>query len=376
MSKKITTEDFIENARKVHGDKYDYSLTNYISAKTKVKIICPVHGVFEQTPCGHLSGRGCKKCSGKNKLTTEEFIDQARKVHGDKYDYSVTNYVNAKKEVKIICPIHGIFEQLPYNHLRGHGCSECATNLKSNTERFIDQARKVHGDKYDYSVTKYINSDKNVKIICPIHGVFHQKAKSHLAGHGCKKCQTEKIKKLLGRNKEEFINQARKVHGDKYDYSLVNYVNCRTKVKIICPIHGVFEQTPQSHLKGNGCKYCKNYSAEKDIYTLLDKLNIKYKREKMFRWLIYDRMMRLDIYIPKYKVTIECQGKQHFYPVEYFGGKEAYIETVNRDKKKRELCEQHGIKIFYYANYKYKFPYKVYTDPEELINDIMKIDPV
>ena len=155
MSKKITTEDFIENARKVHSDKYDYSLTNYISAKTKVKIICPVHGVFEQTPCGHLSGRGCKKCSGKNKLTTEEFIDQARKVHGD-----------------------------------------------------------------------------------------------------------------------------------KYDYSLVNYVNCRTKVKIICPIHGVFEQTPQSHLKGNGCKYCKNYSAEKDIYTLLDKLNIKYKREKMFRWLI------------------------------------------------------------------------------------------
>ena len=87
-------------------------------------------------------------------------------------------------------------------------------------------------------------------------------------------------------------------------------------------------------------------------------------------------MMRLDIYIPKYKVNIECQVKQHFYAIEYFGGKEAYIETVNRDKKKRELCEQHGIKIFYYANYKYKFPYKVYTNPEELINDIMKIDPV
>lgn len=376
MSRKITTEEFIERAKKVHGDRYDYSLVEYKGRDEYVKIICPIHGVFEQTPHNHLSGYKCNKCFGTLNRTTDDFIRQAKKVHGDKYDYSLVEYKGCDKEIEIICPIHGIFKQTPTQHLRTKGCQKCSGSYIPSTEEFIENANKIHNYKYDYSLTEYKGSHEYIKIICPIHGVFEQYATDHIKGCGCKKCKFERLSKIFTKSKEQFISDSKKIHGEKYNYSIVDYINAKTEVDIICPIHGVFKQTPNKHLIGHGCPRCNDYSTEKDIEHILQKERIIGIREKTFDWLIYKDKMKLDFYIPKYNIAIECQGIQHFEPKEVFGGIEEYNKTIDRDKKKRELCEQHGIKVFYYANYQYDFPYKVYTDPEELIAEIKKIDPV
>ena len=253
---KLTTKNFIEKARKVHGDKYDYSKVNYVNNRTKVIIICPEHGEFEQTPASHLTGSGCPMCVGGIKFSKEQFIEKAREVHGDKYNYSKVNYINANTKVIIICPEHGEFEQTPGSHLYGQGCPKCANNIKLTTEQFIEKAKEVHGDKYDYSKVNYLNSYTKVTIICPEHGEFEQTPANHLVGKGCPKCKIEKLKNNHKYNLIDFIEKARKVHGDKYDYSKVNYVNNQTKVTIICPIHGEFEQTPINHLLGCNCPMC------------------------------------------------------------------------------------------------------------------------
>ncbi|HDV2027851.1 TPA: GIY-YIG nuclease family protein [Escherichia coli] len=186
MTKKKTTEQFIAEAKAVHGDKYDYSKVEYKGYKTKVKIICPIHGEFEQTPSDHINhGNRCPKCAGNAPLDTETFIARAKEVHGDKYDYSKTVYKGARDKVVIICPIHGEFKQKPSNHLSGYGCKGCKTKT---AEEFITDARKIHGNKYDYSKVEYVNSHTNVIIVCPEHGEFKQKPSNHLAGKGCTEC--------------------------------------------------------------------------------------------------------------------------------------------------------------------------------------------
>ena len=194
---KMSTAEFIAKAQEIHGNKYDYSKTEYSNSRTKVCIICPDHGEFWQTPTLHLQGNGCPKCSGKNKLTTEEFIEKARKVHGDKYDYSKVDYKNNHTKVCIICPDHGEFWQTPSNHLKKQGCPKCGFTIRNEkntmtTEEFIAKAREVHGSKYDYSKSEYQNCNVKVCIICPEHGEFWQLPSSHLSGRGCPKCINRK----------------------------------------------------------------------------------------------------------------------------------------------------------------------------------------
>ena len=189
-----TTEDFIIDAKKIHGDKYDYSLVDYKNCKERIKIICSIHGDFEQTPDGHLTGRGCFKCSGTIKRTKNEFIEKDRMIYGDKYDYSLVEYINNFKKVKIICKKHGVFEQQPNKHLLNQNCILCSGLKRKTTEEFILQTINIHGDKYDYSLVEYKNTDTKIKIICPIHGLFYQKPSSHLNGHNCSFCKKRYFK--------------------------------------------------------------------------------------------------------------------------------------------------------------------------------------
>jgi len=167
-----TTEDFIIDAKKIHGDKYDYSLVDYKNCKERIKIICSIHGDFEQTPDGHLTGRGCFKCSGTIKRTKNEFIEKDRMIYGDKYDYSLVEYKNNTTKVKIICSKHNIFEQIPKNHLNGHECPYCYGNNKKTTEEFINESKKINNDKYNYSLTEYNGSNKKIKLICNEHKII------------------------------------------------------------------------------------------------------------------------------------------------------------------------------------------------------------
>jgi hypothetical protein len=193
----------------------------------------------------------------KSKLTTEKFIKISKKVHKNKYDYSRVAYKNEISKVIIICPIHGEFLQAPYNHKKGHGCQECVNRKKLTTEEFIKRARIIHGDKYDYSESLYESAHKKIKIICPIHGQFSQTASSHINTKcGCPKCANKKRSTSHLLNTEEFIKMAKGVHKNKYDYSKVIYKTAHKKIKILCPIHGAFFQSPNSHLSGTNCPKC------------------------------------------------------------------------------------------------------------------------
>ena len=286
------SDNFIKRAKEVHGDKYDYSKVQYVNNHTKICIICPEHGEFWQSPKNHLKGCGCQKCSGVYRLTTEEFIEKARKIHNNKYDYSMVEYKDSNTKICIICPEHGEFWQLPNNHLRGEGCILCrnekmSIDRKMDVTSFIEKARKIHNNKYDYSKVQYTNNHTKVCIICPEHGEFWQTPLNHSHKQGCPKCYKEKkvkIKKVkIEKQKntlttEEFIEKARKIHNNKYDYSMVEYKDNNTKVCIICPEHGEFWQLPEKHLYGQGCKIC-GYEKSKLKNTLTTEEFIKRAKE-------------------------------------------------------------------------------------------------
>ena len=201
---KYDTKKFIELAKKVHGDKFDYSKVNYVDINTPVVIICDKKHKFLQNPASHLAGRGCSICTHHFPLTTEEFIERAKEVHGDRYDYSQVNYVNSSTMVTIICREHGPFNVLPFNHLRNVNCPKCAGGVVLTTEEFIERAKKIHGNKYDYSKVNYVNTNTPVTVTCLIHGDYIIKPNTHL--HSCGGCPACSQSMLENQIKNELEN--------------------------------------------------------------------------------------------------------------------------------------------------------------------------
>lgn len=366
MSKKLTTEEFIERAQNIHKDengnpKYDYSLVKYVSSNSKVEIICKKneHGIFAQSPSNHLSDKGCPKCIGRNK-TTEEFIEEAKKViqHKDKnYNYSKTVYTNAKTKVIIIClkEGHGEFLQTPNNHLRGVGCGMCGKSIKLTTKEFTKRAKNVekHKDKnYDYSLVEYINCDTKIIIICQKegHGEFLQTPDNHMHGQGCPICGG--TKQLT---QEEFIERSQKIHKNKegaplYDYSKSIYVKHYVKLIIICKKHGEFTQTPNAHYCGCGCPKCNSSKGEIKIINFLEKNNFKYNHQYKFNGCKNKQKLPFDFYLLNYNICIEYDGKQHFEPVQFKGSslEDALIRfeiTKINDQIKTDYCLNNNIKL-------------------------------
>ena len=319
-------------------------------------------------------------------MKKEDFIKKARKIHGGKYDYSRVKYINNKTKVEIICPIHGSFWQTPLSHLLGHGCRKCGELSRSESRRltkeeFIEKAKKIHKNKYNYSRVEYVDRKTEVEIICPIHGSFKQTPHNHLMGHGCGECRKLSISKLNSLTKEDFIEKAKKIHGDKYDYSRVNYVHSTIKVEIICPIHGSFWQKPSAHLFGEGCPGCKMSKLEREIELYLKQEKISYVRIKTWDWLVYKGNQSVDFYLPDYNAVIEAQGRQHFEEIKFYSKNGYDLEKrMDMDKNKRKLCEEHGLKVYYYSdlskkNDPYPYPYKVYENITELFKIIQDDNP-
>jgi hypothetical protein len=181
---------FLEKSEIKHNHKYDYSLVEYYNNRIKVKIICPIHGEFEQRPDSHLMGKGCPNCSKSKKSDIFEFIEKSKIKHNDKYDYSLVEYKGSKNKVKIICPIHGEFEQQPVEHISGRGCRGCSNDrFKQSLDEFKYKSNLVHNDRYDYSLSEYINSTTLINIVCPEHGIFKQSPNNHISKkYNCPKC--------------------------------------------------------------------------------------------------------------------------------------------------------------------------------------------
>ena len=350
----IKNKMFIEKVNIEQYNKYDYSLVVYKGSLIKVKIICPIHGEFEQTPKNHLKGSGCPKCArerqnNKTKSNTNSFINKSKLKHGDKYNYSLVDYVNAQTKINIICTEHGEFEQKPSRHLQGDGCPKCAGRNK-NINDFVTQANLRHNSKYIYPLINLddIKENKKIEIICPEHGIFKQKLSAHLHGNGCQNCGGSKKSTT-----NEFINNAKIKHGNKYDYSLVEYKNNKVKVKIICPKHGEFEQTPNNHLSSQGCQICKESKGEKKIRTYLLKIGVNFNQQHKFDDCRNIKPLPFDFYLPDYNVCIEFDGRQHYEPINVFGGIKGFNETQINDKIKTEYCILNKIdliRIPYYEN--------------------------
>jgi len=197
----------------------------------------------------------------QKRLTTEEYIQKAKMIHGDRFNYSLVDYKHSLTKIKIICPIHGEFEQIPSSHLRNKGCPSCSLNSRAKqltltTEEYIQRAKKIHGDKYDYSLTDYKTSLSKIKVICKIHSEFEILANLHISGSGCQKCSYEQQGKNQTITPQEFVRRANEIHNNKYDYSLLEYKTTKDKINIICPIHGIFNQCANSHMNGRGCRKC------------------------------------------------------------------------------------------------------------------------
>ena len=270
--------------------------------------------------------------------TKTAFLIKAEKIHGNRYDYSMVEYLSNKHKVKVICKIHGIFEQTPNSHLTGSGCPTCM-NKKLTQEVFLFKAKKIHGDKDDYSMVKYINNKKKVKIICPVHGVFEQRPISHLEGSCCGKC-SGKYKTTV-----DYLKECKKIHGDKYDYSMVKYDGVFKKISIICPIHGIFEQMSDKHLRGNGCPVCKESKGERQIRQHLLEHGVKFIPQYKFKECKNKKELSFDFFLPDHNMCIEFDGRQHFMAIDRWGGDKGFKDQLINDKLKNDFCKDNDVNL-------------------------------
>lgn len=332
--------------------------------------------------------------------TTEQFIEEAKKVHDIKYDYTKVDYKNQLTKVCIICPEHGEFWQRPKQHLKGEGCPLCgkkkggekisksSKHIKQRgkaytQEEFITILKNIYGDKYDYSKVKYTNTKSKITLICPKHGEFVKLVSDLISKKtGCQYCNQEKKQKFFALSKDEFIKRANEIHHNKYTYDNVKYINNATKVLITCPKHGDFLCTPANHLKGRGCPICKSegFVYEERLYnflrTFIDEKDIL--RQCKFDWLSNNKSV--DFYIPKYKIAIEHQGSQHFYKMRYYTkeiNEKELQHRIQNDKDKLKECNENGINILYFSYEIKRTPrkwfYRLIVNENELKNKILEI---
>ena len=336
---------FIDKANALHNSKFNYDKVVYIKAISKIIIVCPIHGDFQQSPNSHLSGCGCPRCVGRG-LTTESFIKAAADLHQNRYSYSRTLFQKVTQRVIIICAEHGEFHQTPSKHLIGRGCPQCGGSQRLSLTEFIDKANIVHENKYNYEQVNYHNWKTPICISCPTHGEFSQKPNKHLTGDGCPQCGGSQSMTLT-----EFIDKASRVHKNKYEYSEVIYTNNCTKVKINCPKHGIFNQRPNKHLTGDGCPVCNESHGERKIRSFLSMNNIVFSSQYKIAACKNIRMLPFDfaIFDKSHKLVglIEYQGEQH-YGMTTFGSQRAgdkYESIIFRDNIKLNYCNYHNIPL-------------------------------
>lgn len=465
---KFTTKDWINKAIKVHGNEFDYSKSEYKGSREKIKIICKTHGPFMQRASHHLEGHKCKKCSKESeRKTTDEFIKDSKKFHGDYYDYSKVVFNNIHENVEIICPIHGSFFQKPAKHQKGQGCKKCTRGEVWDTESFKIKAKKVHKNKYDYSRSLYTSTNNKLKIICnTCNHLFSQIPNSHLRGTGCPNCAnkvpitedmfkeilkdihsekitlissfTNKTNKVTVRCEEghqwsttpnhlikrkqgcrKCYNQSRRMSDNQFKkvlkenhngtiVSLEKYIQSKTKIKVQCKkCEKIYPTEPRNVLRNGchncanrrtpeefeiklkeihsneiialekykthrdyikvkhkcgfiwnvqsgelirknpvGCPLCASSKGNKKIQNILIKNNITFEREKRFSTCKYKNPMPFDFFIPQNKILIEFDGEQHFIAIDFWGGQKGLDERMVKDRIKDEWAKKNNYKLF------------------------------
>lgn len=344
--KKRTTENIIEILHDIYGDLYDYSKIVFVDNFTEIELSCSKehHGTFFATPRNLIERKnGCPFCSGYT-MNKELFIQKAQDIHGELYDYSIVNYINGKTKIDIICKIHGIFSIQPTNHTSTgkQGCKKCAhdrfkIDYRNDLDTFLEKSIAMHGYRYDYSKVNYVNNKTDVEIVCPEHGIFMQIPTNHYSLiHGCPECGRIKLSIAKSDTKDSFVEKSKKIHGNKYNYNKVIYKNCATPVEIICAIHGPFMQNPMHHTRGCGCQSCAKTESKWELEMKDYIRSLGFNADKN-RQLI--NPFELDILIEEKKLAFEANG--------LWWHSEANQSNKQYHLNKTELCEKKGIQLMH-----------------------------
>lgn len=272
----------------------------------------------------------------------ENIINKFKKIHNNKYDYSLMNYINNKTKVEIICPVHGSFMQEPRKHLY-NGCPECWKKERSRTqENFILRSKLIHNNKYDYSLVNYTRGNIKVKIKCNVcNTIFEQTPDAHLRGQGCNNCNKISMTKEWSYVEMDFI----KKHGNKYIYDNTTYKNCRSIINIYCKRCNKYFKQPISRHYSCGCPHCRRSRGEENVQKYLKSNNIRFENQKRFEDCRNKYALPFDFYLTDLDTCIEFDGVQHYIPNEYFGGREGLEQRQNNDKIKTDYCKNNGIKL-------------------------------
>lgn len=299
--KKLTTKEFIDRARAVHGDTYSYDSSDYIHSHKPISIHCKDHGLFEQRPCDHWVGYGCPKCGvyKRNGITkksnTKEFIEKSTSIHGNKFGYAFVVYRGNNVKVSIHCREHGMFEQMPYSHLKGKGCPTCGGTGKSTTKKFIKQASVVHNNKYNYSNVVYLNNFTKVKIECCEHGSFEQPPNTHLSGVGCPGC----AKSGFDRTKDGYIYLMRSDCGRYAKIGITHKPKQRyLRLKNVTP----FKFNIVECIRSSGFLVAE---VERKILDSTDKIDFSETFEGHSEWRLWSDELRIKL------LTLMNQGFSH-----------------------------------------------------------------
>lgn len=282
------------------------------------------------------------------KLTTEEFVNRAKLIFPE-YNFDKVNYINISTKVLVECPKHGIFEAIPYNMINSNhsGCPKCALEnaskrLSRGTDKFKKSAIKIFLN-YNYDEVEYVNQYKKIRLTCEHGHKFETRPKDLLSGHGCPICSRNKIK---NQNLQRFIELSKEIHGDKFDYTTLKFNGYQQPMTIICPIHGMVSISPQNHLLGPGCPKCGQSIGELKVEEYLKKLGINYKKEYPIEYAgNKSGKAYIDFYLPDLNTFIEFNGKQHYIPIEHFGGQLIFDKQVERDNYIDEYCKKNNINL-------------------------------
>lgn len=278
---------------------------------------------------------------GRRPWTLDQFINKSREVHGDKYDYSLSVYNNKHSVVKIICPNHGVFEQMAGEHVKGCGCKECTyeryrKDYLLTTEDFKIKASVKHNNFYDYSKSVYTGWENKIIVTCPEHGDFKPKAGHHLSGMLCKKCGIKQASEKKTKKEEDIIKELGKIHNYKYTYPNLNYTSSKGFINVQCEEHGEFSPRYTNHYQGGGCLKCflskASSEAEKEVLEFVYNLNNKAEANNYTLL----NFKELDIYIHDIKLGIEYNGL-YWHSDEY--------KKNEGHKLKTDLCNDKGIEL-------------------------------
>ena len=396
----ISKDTAITRAIEVHGSKYDYSMIgDYKNLKTKYPIICHEkdengneHGTFMMDFSHHINRKqGCPKCKSRKlhnlfKVPNEDFIKRCKDKFGDTIGLDKVNYINSTTPITITCKKHGDVDVNPISFINGKGCPLC--NPKMFTKEIVEEKiLEKYGGNIEYISKEYQGIDSIAEFFCKKHNVvFKKKVFDALHKNACQLCGVEKRRVAKLNTRDEVIKRFKQTHGDKYSYSLIDegLMNLREKVPIQCNKHGIFLQSPNNHIKGEGCPKCKESFGEREIAKALSSEDILYIQQKSFDFLkTKNGKQTLDFYIPSKRIGIEFQGSQHFIEIGMFGGERGLDERIERDKRKNKLCEENGVELYYIikkcdekhiSEYDFYDKRHTFTSIEDFIDNILKLD--